>query len=96
MLNDFYKQRSKEMNRAYIEARESGDTEALTQLRKDWENLQAAREENGFKRQPFTTLIKAAKAKRTREEKQTIRGVQYRSQERADYMRDQLEDEDPE
>lgn len=94
MLTDFYKQRTKEMNRAYIEARESGDAEALTELRQDWEKLQAAREENGFKRQPFSSLIRAEKAKRTREEKQTVRGVQYRSQERADYMRDLADDEE--
>ena len=76
-IEQFYADRSKELNQRFAEARENNDVEEMSAIRKEWMSLQTKRVENGLKRQPVSSLMRYVKAKKRREDA-TVRGVQYR------------------
>ena len=59
-----------------MEAYRSGDQAELAEARKDWERLQENRVSAGFKRQPWSDLVKAPMEQRRREQN-TAGGVQF-------------------
>jgi hypothetical protein len=73
---EFYNNKTASIKARYVNAYKDGDTEKMTELRKDFMELQAAKQRNGFKRQPLSELLKAPREQRKRERK-TIDGVQY-------------------
>lgn len=73
---EFYKERTTKIKRAYVEAYRSGDQAELAEARKDWERLQENRVSAGFKRQPWSDLVKAPMEQRRREQN-TAGGVQF-------------------
>jgi hypothetical protein len=76
----------------YVRASESGDEDAVKQVRKDFEAEQQARERDGFKRQSPTLLSKAPKAKEKRE-KSMIGGIPY-TKANKEFVRRQVESEE--
>ena len=73
----------------------SSDLEKMAELRKDFMELQAAKQRNGFKRQPLSELLRAPREQRKRERK-TIDGVQYNRGNRrfAQRLANDFEDDD--
>ena len=71
----FYNERTTEIKGAYVSANREGDSEAMAEARKDWEELQTSRRTNGFKIQPMSELFKATVAAKKREVSAT-RGVE--------------------
>ncbi len=75
--DEFFKGRTTELKKAYVQAHRTGDTEKLAQARDDWANLQAHRKADGYKPEPLSTLLKAPAAQAKRE-KQNVGGIAYR------------------
>jgi hypothetical protein len=73
---DFFKDRTADIRKQYIEAAAAKDARAQDKLRHDWLDLQAARAKAGYKRQPLSDLIRAPK-ERMKRERNTLGGVQY-------------------
>lgn len=90
-IDQFYKDKTGELKREYLEAKDAGDEAKEDQVRARWRNIQDAREAAGLNRQPMSTLLKA-RAERKRQEEMTAGGVQYRAKDR----RFQLAEEDEE
>lgn len=75
-FEQFFKDRTTEVKKAYTEAYRDGDYEEMQALRTRWQEMQEFKREYGFKPQPLSTLLKAPAEQRKREA-QTIGGVQY-------------------
>lgn len=56
------------IKKRYTEAAKERDTETMAELRGEWMQMQKVRERNGLKPQPLSTLLKAPKQQREREE----------------------------
>lgn len=80
-MSEHYKAETTTMKRRYTRAQKDGDTAALKKVREDWNELQAARAEQGLKRQPLSTLLRAPREQAGRE-RRTIGGVPYTAQTR--------------
>ena len=63
----FFKDRSTEIRRDYVEAYKKGDGEGMTEAREAWADMQESRKRNGFKVQPISELFKAPLEQRKRE-----------------------------
>ncbi len=63
----FFKDRSTEIRRDYVEAYKKGDGEGMTEAREAWSDMQESRKRNGFKAQPISELFKAPLEQRKRE-----------------------------
>lgn len=72
----FYQDRAADIKRAYTEAAKESDAAAMNALRLEWQGLQDARRERGFKTQPMLNLIKAPREQAKRE-KQTVGGIPF-------------------
>lgn len=71
----FYKERTAEIKKDYVEAYRKNDTEGTAKARDDWANLQEARSKNGYTRLPLSQLIKAPMEQMKRE-KGVVSGIQ--------------------
>ena len=65
--DEFYKNRTTQLKRAYTEAYRSNDTAAMREVREDWQRTQDARRSLGYKAQPLGDLLKAPQEQRKRE-----------------------------
>lgn len=77
----FFKARSHRILKEYAAAYRSGDGEALSSARVEWQNLQDARQRNGYARQPLSQLLKAPRDQAKRE-RNTVGGVELRKDNR--------------
>lgn len=75
-VREALKNRSGQITRAYVEARDSGDAEARKAAEEDWKALQVERERLGEKKQPLSNLLKAYRARETKR-KSIVKGVEY-------------------
>lgn len=75
-VKEALKNRSSQITRAFIEAKDSGDTAALNEAREDWRKLQEERVRLGEKKQPLSNLLKAYRT-RNKRRKSTVDGVEY-------------------
>lgn len=94
---EFYNDKTSALKKKYIEAYKDGDTQKMGELRKEFMELQAAKQRNGFKRQPMSDLLKAPREQRKRERK-TIDGIQYNRGNRrfAQQLANEFDDDDEE
>ena len=76
-IEQFYKARAQSLQREYTEAVRAGDSAAAAEVRAAWANTQKAREEMGLKRQPVSSLMRAAAAQKRRE-RDTLNGLQFK------------------
>ena len=76
-IEQFYKARAQSLQREYTEAVRAGDSATAAEVRAAWANTQKAREEMGLKRQPVSTLMRAAAAQKRRE-RDTLNGLQFK------------------
>lgn len=67
--DEFYKDRTSQLKRQYVQAYRSGDGAKLQEIRAEWQDTQQARRRLGFKVQPLSTLLKAPQEQRKREVK---------------------------
>jgi hypothetical protein len=65
--DEFYKDRTSQLKRQYVQAYRSGDGAKLQEIRAEWQDTQQARRRLGFKVQPLSTLLKAPQEQRKRE-----------------------------
>ncbi|CAB4135475.1 hypothetical protein UFOVP285_33 [uncultured Caudovirales phage] len=72
--DEFYNDKTSELKREYVRAYDDGDVEARRDVIEEWKKLQQSRAENGYTRQPLSTLLKAPQEKRKRE-RNTVGGV---------------------
>jgi len=77
--DEHYKDETSRMKRRYTTAYRAKDSDAIAKVRTDWQELQDARERQGLKRQPISTLLKAPR-EQVRRERRTTNGVQYTPQ----------------
>lgn len=63
----FFKDRSTDIRKDYVEAYKKGDGEGMTEARQAWADMQESRKRNGFKIQPISELFKAPLEQRKRE-----------------------------
>lgn len=77
-FEQFYSDKEGRLTEKYARAAKQGDNEAMGKAREQWMELQDARVENGFKRQPLSTLLKAPVAQ-ARRERQVVNHVGARS-----------------
>lgn len=77
-VKQFYSDRTKEIEHRYADAVKSGDTEKLSELRQDWQDLQAGKDHlryifgdqhDELKRQPLSNLLKYPQTQAKRERK---------------------------
>jgi hypothetical protein len=66
-FDKFYTAKAADIKSAYVDANRDGDTAAMADARKDWEDLQASRRKNGYKIQPMSELFMAVSAARKRQ-----------------------------
>jgi len=76
-----FTERTTRIKNDYTKAVREKDTAAMAEARTEWTKLQQARQRNGLKPQPVSTLLKAPQEQRERE-KRTVGGVAYREGER--------------
>lgn len=74
--DQFYNERATEIKREYVRAYKEGDNIARLEAMDEWKKLQESRSQNGYTRQPLSTLIKAPQEQRKRE-RMTVGGVAY-------------------
>jgi hypothetical protein len=74
--NNFYQEKSAEIQRAYATAFRKGDTDGTQEARDAWSELQDSRVRNGYSRQPYSTLFRAPQEQAKRE-RNTTNGVQF-------------------
>lgn len=67
--DEFYKGRTGQLKRQYVQAYRSGDGAKLREIRAEWQETQQARRRLGFKVQPLSALLKAPQEQRKREVK---------------------------
>lgn len=67
--DEFYKERTGQLKRQYVQAYRSGDGAKLQEIRAEWQDTQQARRRLGFKVQPLSTLLKSPQEQRKREAK---------------------------
>jgi hypothetical protein len=72
--DQFYNEKTSELKREYVRAYSEGDATARAAAMDDWKKLQESRAENGYTKQPLSTLLKAPQEKAKRE-KNTVGGV---------------------
>jgi hypothetical protein len=72
--DEFYNDKTSELKREYVRAYDDGDVEARRDVIEEWKKLQQSRAENGYTRQPLSTLLKAPQEKAKRE-RNTVGGV---------------------
>lgn len=72
--DEFYNEKTSELKREYVRAYSEGDAEARREVIEEWNKMQKSRAENGYTRQPLSTLLKAPQEKRKRE-RNTVGGV---------------------
>ena len=75
-VREALKNRSGQITRAYVEARDNGDAQARKAAEEDWKALQEERERLGEKKQPLSNLLKAYRARETKR-KSIVKGVEY-------------------
>lgn len=75
-LREAFKNRSSQITRDFIEAKDAGDSAAMADAREAWKKLQAERKAAGERVQPMSNLLRAYKARNTKL-KSTVKGVQY-------------------
>ena len=71
-----FKSRADRIRGQFMRARKADDTDATSQARDDWRELQDARQEAGFKRDPLSSLIRAGVSQDKRE-RNTLEGIQF-------------------
>jgi hypothetical protein len=79
-MNDITKNfsdRTTRIKNDYAKAVREKDTEGMAEARTAWTKLQQARQRNGLKPQPVSTLLKAPQEQKAREQR-TVGGVAYR------------------
>ena len=76
-----FTERTTRIKNDYTKAVREKDTAAMAEARTEWTKLQQARQRNGLKPQPVSTLLKAPQEQRERE-KRTVGGVAYREGQR--------------
>jgi hypothetical protein len=81
-VGDFYKGKTTQLKNEYIRAMESGSPAAKSKVLDKWEVVQKARERDGLKRQPRSTLTHAP-AERRKAERGVIEGVPTTKQNRS-------------
>lgn len=74
--DQFYNDKASEIKRTYTRAYKEGDTASLNEAREAWKSLQESRAQNGYQRQPLSTLLKAPQEQKKRE-RQSVGGVQF-------------------
>jgi hypothetical protein len=74
----FYRDRTSDLKRAYVEAFKDNDMATISQIREDWRRLQDVKREKGIKPQPIMNLL-SAPSEQAKREKQVIGGVPYTS-----------------
>lgn len=79
--DEFYRNKTSELKRAYTEAVRSGDEDARREAMQDWKDTQEARRRVGMKTQPLSELLKAPREQAKRE-RNTVAGVQVRENNR--------------
>lgn len=72
--DQFFKGRTTELKRDYVQAYRDGDTEAMMEVRARWNEVNAQRAAHGFKPQPLSDLVKAPRESQRRE-RSAIAGV---------------------
>ena len=72
----FYRDRTSELKRAYIDAYKDRDLVEMSKLKDDWRTLQTVKREKGIKPQPILNLINAPREQAKREQK-TVAGIPY-------------------
>ena len=66
-VNQFYSDKTNELKTRYAKAAKAGDSEGMQDAREEWMRVQAARQDDGLKRQPLSVLLKAPQEMRKRE-----------------------------
>lgn len=79
--DEFYRNRTSQLKRAYTEAVRSGDEAARREALQDWKDTQEARRRVGMQTQPLSELLKAPREQAKRE-RNTVAGVQVRENNR--------------
>jgi len=74
-FDKFYADKATEIKGAYVDASRDGDSGAMADARKDWEDLQASRRKNGYKIQPMSELFMAVSAAGKRQ-RSVVNGVE--------------------
>jgi len=72
--DQFYNEKTSELKREYVRAYSEGDATARVEAMDAWKKLQESRAQNGYTKQPLSTLLKAPQEKAKRE-KNTVGGV---------------------
>ncbi len=72
--DQFYNEKTSELKREYVRAYSQGDAAARVDAMDEWKKLQESRAQNGYTKQPLSTLLKAPQEKMKRE-KNTVGGV---------------------
>lgn len=67
--DEFYRDRTTDLKRDYVQAYRSNDIEKMAKVRAKWMETQDARRALGYKVQPLSTLLKAPQEQRKREAK---------------------------
>lgn len=67
--DEFYKDRTSQLKRQYVEAYRDGDGATMQEVRQSWMETQDARRRLGIKVQPLSELLKAPQEQRKRESK---------------------------
>ena len=73
--NKYYEEKASEIKTNYVTASKDGDTAAMAEARREWEELQASRRAKGYKVQPMSELFQAVSAARKRE-RSVVGGVE--------------------
>jgi hypothetical protein len=81
-MDGFYQEKTSEIKRDYVEAFRKGDSAAMGDARREWEEMQASRVRNGYTRQPASTLFKAP-MEVTKRERDVVGGVETTRQNKA-------------
>lgn len=80
-ITENFSDRTTRIKNDYAKAVRQQDTEGMAEARTAWTKLQQARQRNGLKPQPVSSLLKAPQEQRAREQR-TVGGVAYREGQR--------------
>lgn len=73
----FFKDRTSELKNDYTKAYRNGDSDAMANIRNEWNEMNAAKRSYGFTVQPLSKLLKAP-SERAKRERETVGGVQVK------------------
>ena len=80
-FENFYKERTSEIQQRYVKAWREGDGDTMSDMRTEWQTLQTSKARNGFTRQSMSDLVRAPREQQKRE-RNTLNGVQFRKNNR--------------